>query len=435
MSVLSWQRWSRTALLAVAVALTLAFLPGADLLAPSRAAAAAAGSPLGNFESAWGVPGGIELRGWAIDPDTAAPVYVWVTLDGAGRHVYANRARPDVGAAFPGFGPNHGMSAVIPAGAGTHRVCATVSNVGRGAHTPLGCRTVTVRAGSPFGNLELVRLVPAGIEVRGWAIDPDTTSPVYLWVTVDGVGRHVHADRPRPDVQRVHPGYGLDHGAAATVAAGPGPHVVCVTVSNVGPGAHTPLGCRSLGFSSTVTTIDAGLADRMTPSSWRPGCPVPLSDLRYVTVTYKGFDGAAHTGELVVAASVASGVVGVFSRLYEVGFPLESVRLVDDFGGDDAASMAADNASAFNCRAITGGTGFSEHSFGTAIDVNPRENPYVRGSVVLPPSGAPFVSRPRRPGVIHDGDAVVQAFAAIGWSWGGTWSSPVDYQHFSRSGR
>jgi hypothetical protein len=326
------------------------------------------------------------------------------------------------------------MSATIPVGAGSHRVCATVSNVGPGAHTPLGCRTVVVRAGSPFGNLERLRLVPAGIEVGGWAIDPDTTAPVYLWVTVDGVGRHVVANQPRTDVQRVHPGYGRDHGVAAIVTASPGPHVVCVTISNVGAGSHTRLGCRSLGFASSVRAIDADLAERMS-TSWRPGCPVPLSGLRYVTVTYRGFDGAAHTGELVVAASAASDVIGVFAQLYEAGFPIASMRLVDDFGGDDNASMAADNTSAFNCRAVTGGTGFSQHSYGTAIDVNPRENPYVRGSTVLPPSGAPYVSRPNLPGVIHAGDVVVRAFAAIGWSWGGDWANPIDYQHFSQSGR
>ena len=189
-----------------------------------------------------------------------------------------------------------------------------------------------------------------------------------------------------------------------------------------------------VGFSATVSAIDDATAARMT-SSWRAGCPVPLTDLRYLTLTYRGFDGADHTGELVVAASVADDVVATFRQLYQDGYPIASMRLVDDFGGDDDASMAANNTSAFNCRPVTGGGGFSEHSYGTAIDVNPVQNPYVRGTTVLPPAGRASVDRPDAPGVIHDGDPVVRAFAAHGFAWGGDWQSPIDYQHFSVSGR
>lgn len=188
------------------------------------------------------------------------------------------------------------------------------------------------------------------------------------------------------------------------------------------------------GFTATVAVIDDATAARMS-SSWRAGCPVPLSDLRYLTLTYRGFDGTDHTGELVVAASVTDAVVATFRQLYADGYPIASMRLVDDFGGDDDASMAANNTSAFNCRPVTGGGGFSEHSYGTAIDVNPVQNPYVSGSSVLPPAGQAYADRPQSPGVIHDGDAVVTAFATHGFTWGGDWHSPIDYQHFSLSGR
>lgn len=187
-------------------------------------------------------------------------------------------------------------------------------------------------------------------------------------------------------------------------------------------------------FSSSVSVIDDDLAARMT-SSWRPGCPVPLADLRYLTVTYRGFDGAAHTGELVVASSVTADVATVFEQLYAAGYPIQSLRLVDDFGGSDDASMAANNSSAFNCRAVTGGSGFSEHSYGTAVDLNPIQNPYVSGASVLPDAGRAYTDRVSAPGVIKPGDVVVTTFAAAGWTWGGTWTSPVDYQHFSVSGR
>jgi hypothetical protein len=190
----------------------------------------------------------------------------------------------------------------------------------------------------------------------------------------------------------------------------------------------------ALGYAGAVAPITPELAARMAPS-WRPGCPVPLADLRYVTVTYRGFDGAPATGELVVHADVADSVVAVFGELFALGYPIRSMRLVDDFGGDDDASMAADNTSAFNCRPISRGTGWSEHAYGRAIDLNPVENPYVRDGLVLPPEGVPYASRPDAPGVVHADDAVVRAFAAHGWRWGGDWSSPVDYQHFSTTGR
>ena len=188
------------------------------------------------------------------------------------------------------------------------------------------------------------------------------------------------------------------------------------------------------GYSSEIRDVDANLAGRMA-TSWRDGCPVPLTDLRYVVVSYRGFDGADHTGELVVAASVAGTVTEVFRDLYDSGYPIDSMRLVDDFGGSDDASMAANNTSAFNCRPVTGGGGFSEHSYGTAIDLNPVQNPYLSGSLVLPEQGRDYLSRQPAPGVILAGDAVVTAFANRGWTWGGTWSGPIDYQHFSVSGR
>jgi hypothetical protein len=169
--------------------------------------------------------------------------------------------------------------------------------------------------------------------------------------------------------------------------------------------------------------------------SWRPGCPVPLEDLRYVTVTHRGFDGVDRQGELVVHADAAEEMVTVFRTLFDAGYPVRSMRLVDDFGASDDDSMAADNTSAFNCRAITGGSEWSEHAYGRAIDLNPVENPYVRGSSVAPREGRAFADRPDSPGVIHADDDVVRAFASVGWLWGGDWDSPVDYQHFSPSGR
>jgi len=172
-------------------------------------------------------------------------------------------------------------------------------------------------------------------------------------------------------------------------------------------------------------------------TSWHPGCPVPIKELRYLRLSSWGFDGALHTGEMVVNQSVASVVVRVFGKLFAARFPLRRMRLVDAYGGDDDRSMAADNTSAFNCRAVTGGTAWSQHAYGWAIDINPVQNPYVtRGGTVLPPAGAPYANRSlKAKGMIHPGDVVVRAFSSVGWGWGGSWSGTRDYQHFSATGR
>jgi poly-gamma-glutamate synthesis protein (capsule biosynthesis protein) len=197
-----------------------------------------------------------------------------------------------------------------------------------------------------------------------------------------------------------------------------------------GPATAAPM------FTATIEEITPETAARMT-ASWRPGCPVPLEDLRLVTVDVIGFDGTVQTGELVVHADSADGIVQVFGTLFTERFPIRQMRLVDEYGADDSASMAADNTSAFNCRLITGGSTWSEHAYGRAIDINPVENPYVLGGHVAPRDGRAYVDRPDEPGVVHDGDVVVRAFAAIGWSWGGHWQPPraLDYQHFSATGR
>lgn len=172
-------------------------------------------------------------------------------------------------------------------------------------------------------------------------------------------------------------------------------------------------------------------------SSWRPGCPVPLDALRLVQITHWGFDGTARQGEVVVAADYAEQIVEVFRRLFAVRFPIQQVRLIDEFDGDDDRSMAANNTSGFNCRTASGSDRWSEHAYGRAIDINPIENPYVtRSGAVLPPAGEAHTSRnPRTPGLITEDGPVVAAFASIGWRWGGAWSSAKDYQHFSATGR
>jgi poly-gamma-glutamate synthesis protein (capsule biosynthesis protein) len=181
--------------------------------------------------------------------------------------------------------------------------------------------------------------------------------------------------------------------------------------------------------------LDDAIRARM-PHSWRPGCPVPLEDLRLVTVRHWNDQGDVTTGELVVHADSADAIAHVFGDLYAQRFPIARMELVDVYGADDNASMRANNTSAFNCRTVAGTSQWSEHSYGRAVDVNPLVNPWVRGSTVDPPEGRPYADRRNEvPGGIYAGDGVVQAFAAIGWQWGGYWSGSKDYQHFSANGR
>ncbi|MGE0880657.1 MAG: M15 family metallopeptidase [Acidimicrobiia bacterium] len=218
---------------------------------------------------------------------------------------------------------------------------------------------------------------------------------------------------------------------AAAVAA------VLAFVALVGAGCDVEPVWRLRTFDYEVHTVDAAIASRMTPSSWRSGCPVALSDLRYVTLAYHGFDGDDHTGELVLNASAVDDVVGVFRNLFLERFPIETMRLVDDFGGDDDASVAANNTSAFNCRPPTGGSGWSRHAYGLAVDINPLQNPYrYSDGHVMFPEAERFLDRSLdEPGMIHDGGLVVRSFAAIGWGWGGRFTTTKDYQHFSDNGR
>lgn len=190
-------------------------------------------------------------------------------------------------------------------------------------------------------------------------------------------------------------------------------------------------------YEFTITRLPDGIRAWMNGVSWRPGCPVPLRDLRLVRLRYWGFDREAHRGRLVVHEDVARKIAGVFGRLYEVSFPIRRMRLVDYYGADDRTSMEHDNTSAFNCRWRAGQPGvWSQHAYGRAIDVNPRENPYVWSGGVSPWNGAPYVDRSnRRKGMIYHGDAVWWAFRNRGWEWGGDWTSVKDYQHFSRNGR
>ena len=172
--------------------------------------------------------------------------------------------------------------------------------------------------------------------------------------------------------------------------------------------------------------------------SYRAGCPVPPVELRLVRVSHWDFGGRRRNGSLVVHRRVAREVVRVFRRLYAARFPIRRMVPLSAYRGDDDASMAADNTSAFNCRAAIGSGGgrWSMHAYGLAIDVNPVENPYLLAGRARPPAGRSYLDRSRlRPGMAVAGGILVRAFESVGWRWGGRWRGSPDYQHFSTNGR
>jgi len=192
-------------------------------------------------------------------------------------------------------------------------------------------------------------------------------------------------------------------------------------------------------FHSTISPVGSQIKKRMLRGgSWHKGCPVPLRDLRYIRVTHHDFDGKERRGELIVHREVAQDMVAIFSRLYEIGYPVRQMRLVSDFGGSDWRSIEADNTSAFNCRKATGSRAWSKHAYGRAIDLNPIENPYIsRSGHISHKASLRFRKRvhrghktPADKALLTGNDHAVRIFKVHGWKWGGDWSGAKDYQHF-----
>lgn len=178
---------------------------------------------------------------------------------------------------------------------------------------------------------------------------------------------------------------------------------------------------------------------RISGISYPVDCTVSLDELRYVGLRYVDFNGDTQSGEMICNKSIAQDVVEIFYELYSSGYQLESVRLVDEFDGDDTASMLANNTSCFNYRMVEGTTRLSNHAKGLAIDINPFYNPYITynkdGTVNISPAGSePYADRSASfPYKIDENDLAYKLFTAHGFKWGGNWNSVKDYQHFERS--
>jgi len=227
--------------------------PGDNTLLSCRAVAPPSGSPIGVVDVATGGPDGTAfVTGWTFDPDTAAPIETHIYIDGVGTNLGSSTgSRPDIAAAFPGYGPSHGFTDnVTGLTPGKHQVCVFGINVGPGTNTLIKCTTITVPSGSPVGVVDTA--APAGggrVTVAGWTIDPDTAAPTQVHVYVDGVGTNTGLTSvSRPDVAAAFPGYGALHGYSWTsTALTAGVHQVCVFgINAAGAGTNTLLACRAI---------------------------------------------------------------------------------------------------------------------------------------------------------------------------------------------
>ncbi len=186
--------------------------------------------------------------------------------------------------------------------------------------------------------------------------------------------------------------------------------------------------------------IDDELFARMQGKSYKEDCRVPREDLRYLHILHKTVEGETKEGELVCHKLIAEDLLDIFQKLYDASYPIEKVRLVDEYGADDESSMADNNSSCFNYRVISHTTRISKHGLGLAVDINPLYNPYVKSvngrRNVEPANGVPYLDRT---GdflyKIDETDLCYKLFREHGFVWGGAWKNSKDYQHFEMPDR
>ena len=180
------------------------------------------------------------------------------------------------------------------------------------------------------------------------------------------------------------------------------------------------------------SSLSDEVVETITGRSYKENNKIKIEDLAYLQISYWGFDYNEHVGEIILNKKVADDVLEIFKELYDAKFPIDKIRLIDEYDADDELSMLDNNSSAFCYREIAGGNGkISKHGHGIAIDINPVQNPYVKNNIVLPESGKSYLDRSNvRKGMIVKGDVCWQAFKKKGWTWGGEWNSLKDYQHF-----
>ena len=184
-----------------------------------------------------------------------------------------------------------------------------------------------------------------------------------------------------------------------------------------------------------ITEITDEIFDRIYGKSFKEDCTLPREELRYLHVLHRDLDGNIHEGEMIVNRHIAEDVLEILRQLYEADYPIERIRLVDEYDADDEASMEDNNSSAFNFRFISHTTRVSKHGLGLAVDINTLYNPYtkiVHGERMIEPiNGEPYLDRDADfPYKIDESDLCYKLFIEHGFEWGGAWEDRKDYQHF-----
>lgn len=195
--------------------------------------------------------------------------------------------------------------------------------------------------------------------------------------------------------------------------------------------------CYAQDNNFYAAEIDDVIFARIKGKSYKDNCIVPLDELRYLHVMHIGFDGEPHEGELICNVSIAADLLDIFQKLYEAGYQIEKIRLVDEYNADDETSMRDNNSSCFNFRFISHTTKVSKHGLGLAVDINTLYNPYIKtvdGKTYIEPATAgDYVDRTKDfPHKIDENDLCYKLFTQHGFEWGGHWKSVKDYQHFEK---
>lgn len=180
-------------------------------------------------------------------------------------------------------------------------------------------------------------------------------------------------------------------------------------------------------YNSIITDSDLTFEEAISGLDF----PVEIKkNLTLINVLYFGFDEKIHKGQLVIHKKLSAELKEIFDELFAKRFPIAKVIPIVKYNWDDETSMRDNNSSAFNYRFISGTERLSNHSYGTAIDINPFQNPYIVGKKIMP-KGSEYDKKAK--GTILAESVVVKIFKERGWEWGGDWKTRKDYQHFEKS--
>jgi hypothetical protein len=199
--------------------------------------------------------------------------------------------------------------------------------------------------------------------------------------------------------------------------------------------AQAPVSSEAPSEAFSISEISDEIFARIKGKSFKDDCTLPREDLRYLHVLHKDKDGNVHEGEMIVNKHIAQDVLDILRELYENNYPIERMKLVDEYDADDELSMEDNNSSSFNFRFISHTTRVSKHGLGLAVDINTLYNPYTKvvdgERIVEPVTGEPYLDREASFDYkIEKGDLCYRLFVEHGFEWGGEWTDRKDYQHF-----